>query len=108
MVSGKRKGKALSREFRSAALRSQSTVAAAALGGQPADWRVWLPLSIVVLVLSCGLLFFRLGHYPLWCDEADTALYARGIAHRRHLRLDRSQFICDSRRQGHDKSARPV
>ncbi len=24
--------------------------------------------------------FFRLGHYPLWGDEADTALFARGVA----------------------------
>ncbi|MGD0655133.1 MAG: hypothetical protein ABSA16_12370 [Thermoguttaceae bacterium] len=39
-----------------------------------------LILSMVVLVLSGWLLFFRLGHYPLWCDEADTALFARGIA----------------------------
>ena len=31
------------------------------------------------MVASCWLLFFRLGHYPLWCDEADTALYARGV-----------------------------
>ncbi len=47
---------------------------------RPAGLRLWLPLSIVVLVLSCGLLFFHLGHYPLWADEADTALFARGIA----------------------------
>jgi hypothetical protein len=33
-----------------------------------------------VLAISCGLLFFQLGFYPLWCDEADTALFARGIA----------------------------
>jgi hypothetical protein len=25
------------------------------------------------------LLFFRLGYYPLWGDEADTALYFTGI-----------------------------
>jgi hypothetical protein len=51
-----------------------------ALRDQPADRRLWLTLSIVVLILSCGLLFFRLEHYSLWYDEADTALFARGIA----------------------------
>ena len=51
-----------------------------ALRGRPAELRLWLPLSIAVLVLSCGLIFFQLGHYPLWVDEADTALFARGIA----------------------------
>ncbi len=33
-----------------------------------------------MLAISGGLLFYQLGHYPLWCDEADTALYARGVA----------------------------
>ncbi len=42
--------------------------------------RLWIPLCAVVMGLSCFLLFFRLGHYPLWSDEAETALYARGIA----------------------------
>ena len=42
--------------------------------------KLWLPLSIVVFILSSGLIFFGLGHYPLWVDEADTALFARGIA----------------------------
>lgn len=42
--------------------------------------RLWLSLSTVVLVLYAFLLFFRLGYYPFWCDEADTALYARGVA----------------------------
>jgi hypothetical protein len=51
-----------------------------ALRDQPADRRLWLSLSAVVLILSCGLLFFRLGHYSLWYDEADTALFAKGIA----------------------------
>ncbi|MCE9590722.1 MAG: hypothetical protein K8S99_09385 [Planctomycetes bacterium] len=46
----------------------------------PADRRVWLPLTVAVLAVSCALLFFRLGHYPLWDDEADTALFARSIA----------------------------
>jgi hypothetical protein len=46
----------------------------------PADWRLWLPLSIAVFGISAWLLFFRLGHYPLWDDEACTALFARGIA----------------------------
>ena len=51
-----------------------------ALNDHPADWRLWLPLSAVVLAVSGWLLFFRLGHYPFWDDEASTALYARGIA----------------------------
>ncbi len=42
--------------------------------------RFWLPLSILVFSISAVLLFYRLGFYPLWGDEADTALYARGIA----------------------------
>ena len=37
-------------------------------------------MSLVVLLLSGWLLFFNLGHYYLWCDEADTALFAKGIA----------------------------
>jgi hypothetical protein len=47
---------------------------------RPADRRFWLPLSIGVLAIAAGLLFFRLGHYPFWADEAYTALFARGIA----------------------------
>ncbi len=53
---------------------------AEAIGRRPADKRLWLPLSLFVLLLSCGLLFFSLGHYYLWYDEADTALFAKGIA----------------------------
>ena len=45
-----------------------------------ASWRFWLPLATVVFAVSAGLLFFRLGQYPLWVDEADTALYAKSIA----------------------------
>ncbi len=52
----------------------------AAIRVRPAGLGLWMPLSIVVLVLSCGLIFFRLGHYLLWVDEADTALFARGVA----------------------------
>ncbi len=37
-------------------------------------------MSLIILLLSCGMLFFRLGHYPFWGDEADTALFARGVA----------------------------
>jgi hypothetical protein len=51
-----------------------------ALRDRPADVRLWLPLSIIVLLVSCALIFFRLGHYPLWVDEADVALLARGVA----------------------------
>jgi hypothetical protein len=45
----------------------------------PASWQFWLPLGVCVLLVSNSLLFYRLGHYPLWCDEADTALFARGV-----------------------------
>jgi hypothetical protein len=50
-----------------------------ATSGIPSS-RFWLPLSIGVLAVFSGLLLLRLGHYPFWCDEADTALYARGVA----------------------------
>ncbi len=53
---------------------------APAIFDQPADRRLWIPLSVGVLILSCGLIFFRLGYYPLWDDEAHTAIFARGIA----------------------------
>ncbi len=33
----------------------------------------------LVLLLLAFLLFFRLGHYALWSDEAETALHAQGI-----------------------------
>ena len=32
------------------------------------------------MLLSNLEIFYDLGHYPFWVDEADTALYARGIA----------------------------
>ncbi len=38
-----------------------------------------LVLSAVLLAASAGLLFVSLGHYAFWDDEADTAIYARGI-----------------------------
>jgi hypothetical protein len=39
--------------------------------------KIW----IAVLVLACTafLMFFRLGHYALWDDEADTALFAISV-----------------------------
>ena len=40
----------------------------------------WFPLSIVVFILSAGFLFYDLGHYPLWSDEADNALFGKAIA----------------------------
>ena len=46
----------------------------------PANVRFYVPLSIVVLILSGWLIFFRLGHYPLWGDEAETAIFARAVA----------------------------
>jgi hypothetical protein len=36
-------------------------------------------VSIVVLILSITLLFFRLGHYALWDDESYTALIGQGV-----------------------------
>ena len=54
---------------------------ASALGSLPAaPRRFWLPLSIGVFIISAGLLFYDLGHYPLWCDEADNALFGKAIA----------------------------
>lgn len=35
--------------------------------------------SVVILLGSALLLFARLGHYPLWDDEAITAMTARGV-----------------------------
>jgi hypothetical protein len=46
---------------------------------RPANMRFWIPLSLFVMAVSGALLFFGLGHYHLWCDEADTALFAKGI-----------------------------
>lgn len=41
---------------------------------RPPGWVIGLLLAI------CGfLLFFRLGHYPLWDDEACTAILAKGV-----------------------------
>ena len=34
---------------------------------------------VVTVILGAGLLFFRLGHYALWDDEAGTALNAKSI-----------------------------
>ncbi len=53
---------------------------AAPIGRRPADMRLRIALSLVILLLSGWLLFFNLGHYYLWYDEADTALFAKGIA----------------------------
>lgn len=36
-------------------------------------------LSVGVLAVSGVLLFARLGTAPMWCDEADTALFAQGV-----------------------------
>ncbi|MGA1823074.1 MAG: hypothetical protein ACMUIP_00330 [bacterium] len=40
-----------------------------------------IKMWIAVFVLSCTafLMFFRLGHYALWDDEADTALFALSV-----------------------------
>ena len=44
----------------------------------PAD--AWPGLSVCVVLLSCGALFWQLGHYSLWGDESNTALIGRGVA----------------------------
>jgi hypothetical protein len=38
-----------------------------------------ITVSLVFLLAAAGLLLANLGHYSLWSDEADTALFARGI-----------------------------
>jgi hypothetical protein len=39
--------------------------------------KIWI--TVVVLTCATFLMFFRLGHYALWDDEADTALFAVSI-----------------------------
>lgn len=41
--------------------------------------RVAVTATVVILIGSALLLFARLGHYPLWDDEAITAMTARGV-----------------------------
>jgi hypothetical protein len=41
------------------------------------DWR--LTACIITFLFAALLLFARLGHYALWDDEANTALFAQGI-----------------------------
>jgi 4-amino-4-deoxy-L-arabinose transferase-like glycosyltransferase len=36
-------------------------------------------IAVVILIASAVLIFARLGHYPLWDDEAITALAAEGV-----------------------------
>lgn len=36
-------------------------------------------IAVFVLAASAFFLFFRLGHYALWDDEADTALFAQSL-----------------------------
>ncbi|MBN1347441.1 MAG: glycosyltransferase family 39 protein [Phycisphaerae bacterium] len=38
-----------------------------------------LVIAVLLLLIAGGLLFARLGHHPLWDDEATTALYAKSI-----------------------------
>ena len=39
--------------------------------------KIWI--AVVVLASMAFLMFFRLCHYALWDDEADTALFAVSI-----------------------------
>jgi len=36
-------------------------------------------IIVVVIIVSSFFIFFRLGHYALWDDEADTALFAQSV-----------------------------
>ena len=38
-----------------------------------------ITIAIVVIVISSFFLFCHLGHYALWDDEADTALFAQSV-----------------------------
>ena len=52
-------------------------------GGQPArapGVAKWPAFAAALLILLAGvLLFARLGHYPLWDDEATTAMFGRNV-----------------------------
>ena len=39
--------------------------------------KIWI--AVIVLASMAFLMFFRLGHYALWDDEADTALFAISV-----------------------------
>ncbi|MBL8826840.1 MAG: hypothetical protein JNM18_07615 [Planctomycetaceae bacterium] len=47
---------------------------------QPAPRELKLGLSGIYLLLAALLLFVHLGAYGLWSDEADTVLFAQGVA----------------------------
>ncbi len=81
-MSGKRIRQRSAARVPGASGRAQSTGAAEANGSplRPASRRFWLPLSFAVFLISAVLLFYGLGHYPLWCDEADNALFGRAVA----------------------------
>jgi hypothetical protein len=38
-----------------------------------------LPFAVALIAVAAALLFARLGHYALWDDEADTALFGESI-----------------------------
>ncbi len=46
---------------------------------RPTSPRVAAVIGAVALTIAAGLLFFRLGFYPFWGDEADTVVFARGV-----------------------------
>jgi 4-amino-4-deoxy-L-arabinose transferase-like glycosyltransferase len=46
-----------------------------------ASMRTRLVVSTIIVIGSLILLFTRLGHYPLWDDEAITAMTARAVLH---------------------------
>ena len=47
---------------------------------RPAVMARWsLPAAILLVLLAAVLLFTRLGHYPLWDDEATTAMFGRNV-----------------------------
>ena len=36
-------------------------------------------IAVIVIMVSSFLLFYRLGHYPLWDDEATTAMFGQSV-----------------------------
>jgi hypothetical protein len=46
---------------------------------RPAPTRFHSAVAAITIFVSCFLLFARLGHYALWDDEAQTALFAQGV-----------------------------
>lgn len=64
------------------ALKSTPTMPAdidRAVGGEGASRRTAMLFSLLWLTCAAGLLFWNLGWYPFWGDEADTVIFARNV-----------------------------